>query len=86
MQLAVYDKSITEHTRHAVGSDGSRCIDCHMPKTGKNAVQWDARDHSFTFISPLSTIRHGTPNGCNNCHTDQSPEWALEAVTNWRFE
>ena len=83
---AVFDKSISEHTHHDVDSDGSKCIECHMPKTGKNAVKWDARDHSFTFISPLLTTRFGTPNGCNNCHTDKTAEWAYEEVVKWEFD
>ncbi|MCH8118266.1 MAG: cytochrome c3 family protein [Planctomycetes bacterium] len=83
---AVFNVSLSEHTHHKVDGPGSRCIECHMPKTGKNAVKWDARDHSFKFISPLSTIRFGTPNGCNNCHTDKTPEWAFEEVEKWKFE
>jgi len=57
-----------------------------MPKTGKNAVPWDARDHRFTFITPQATIRFGVPNGCNNCHEDKTPEWALTEVVKWKFE
>ncbi len=85
---AVFKINLSEHTHHKADSSGSRCIECHMPKTGKNAVRWDARDHSFTFISPLSTIRFGTPNGCNNCHThtDKTPEWAFNEVIKWKFD
>jgi predicted CXXCH cytochrome family protein len=83
---AVFKIDLSEHTHHEASGLGSRCIECHMPKTGKNAVKWDARDHSFTFISPLATIRNGTPNGCNNCHQDKTPEWALKEVINWNFE
>src|SRR5262249_50410333 len=25
----------------------------------------------------------GTPNACNACHADKSPEWAAAAVANW---
>jgi len=84
-QSAVFKNDLSEHTHHKATGSGSKCIECHMPKTGKNAVKWDSRDHSFTFISPLSTIRFGTPNGCNNCHTDKTPEWALKKVTDWTF-
>jgi predicted CXXCH cytochrome family protein len=83
---AVFKVSLSEHTHHDADSAGSRCIECHMPKTGKNAVKWDARDHSFKFVSPLSTIRFGAPNGCNNCHTDKTAEWAFEEVTKWKVE
>lgn len=83
---AVFNKSLSEHTRHEADGPGSACIECHMPKTGKNAAKWDARDHSFKFVSPLSTIRFGTPNGCNNCHADKTAEWAFEELVKWKFE
>ena len=74
------EKSRPRHTHHKSDVPGSKCVVCHMPKSGKNAIEWDATDHSFRFISPLSTTKFGTPNGCNNCHTDKSPEWALGKV------
>ncbi len=83
---SVFKNDLSEHTHHGTNSPGSRCIECHMPKTGKNAMKWDARDHSFKFISPQSTIRLGVPNGCNNCHTDKTPEWAFNEITKWKFE
>ncbi len=83
---AVFAVSLSEHTHHEAHSPGSRCIECHMPRTGKSAVKWDARDHSFSLVSPESTIRFGTPNGCNSCHKDKTPEWALKEVTKWRFD
>jgi len=82
---AAFKAHISEHTRHTATGPGSICIECHMPKTGKNAVKWDSRDHRFTFISPLVTTRFGTPNGCVDCHADKTPEWALKEVTEWRF-
>lgn len=81
---AVFKVSLSEHTHHEVDSPGSSCIECHMPKTGKNALKWDARDHSFKFVSPLLTIMFGTPNGCNNCHTDKTAEWAFEELAKWK--
>lgn len=83
---AVYKISLSEHTHHQEQGPGSKCIECHMPETGKNAVKWDSRDHSFNFLSPRSTLANGTPNGCNNCHQDKSPEWAFKEITNWKFE
>ncbi len=83
---AVFDVSLSEHTHHQPESSGSRCIECHMPKTGKNAVKWDSRDHSFSFVSPRATMRNGTPNGCNNCHDDKTPEWSLDELAKWKVE
>ncbi len=82
---AVFKDDISEHTHHEANSPGSICIECHMPQTGKNALKWDSRDHSFKFISPLMTIKNGTPNGCSSCHRDKNAEWAFKTVTNWTF-
>jgi predicted CXXCH cytochrome family protein len=76
-------KNITEHTHHAPLSTGSRCIECHMPKTGSNAVAAEARNHTFDFISPADSIKLGVPNSCNGCHADKSAQWALDQVKKW---
>jgi predicted CXXCH cytochrome family protein len=77
------EDSFTAHTHHAALSTGSRCIECHMTKTGDNAVPREARNHTFAFISPADTIKTGDPNSCNTCHADKAPEWALEFVKQW---
>ena len=77
-----YD-SLPDHTHHSAISTGSRCIECHMPKTGKNAVDAEARNHTFDFISPAETIANDSPNSCNICHSDKSTEWALSLVEEW---
>ena len=76
-------KTITDHTHHAVSSTGSQCINCHMPKTGENSVGAESRDHTFNFVSPLVSVGKTTPNSCNLCHADKTPEWALEQVQKW---
>jgi predicted CXXCH cytochrome family protein len=76
-------KTLDEHTHHAPLSTGSRCIECHMPKTGENSVAAEARNHTFNFISPADTIKTGDPNSCNTCHTDKTPQWALTEVRKW---
>jgi predicted CXXCH cytochrome family protein len=76
-------KTLDEHTHHAPISVGSRCIECHMPKTGENSVKAEARNHTFDFISPAETIKTGAPNSCNSCHTEKTPQWALDAAKKW---
>jgi hypothetical protein len=46
-------------------------------------VKAEARNHTFNFISPADTIKKGSPNSCNTCHTDKTPEWALDSVKKW---
>jgi predicted CXXCH cytochrome family protein len=76
-------KVLADHTHHGALSTGSRCIECHMPKTGENTVPAEARNHTFDFISPAATIKDGDPNSCNTCHADKTPQWALKQVKRW---
>lgn len=76
-------KSLSDHTHHAPLSAGSECIECHMPKSGSNSVKFEARNHTFNFISPADTLKYGDPNSCNICHADKSAQWALAHVKKW---
>lgn len=80
-----YVSNISEHTHHKPDSPGSQCIECHMPKIGKNAVELESRSHAFNFeyVSPEQTILYGQPNACNRCHQDKTPKWALESLKSW---
>ncbi len=64
-----------------VGS-GAECAQCHMP--GRHYMGIDYRpDHSFRVPRPDLTVTLGTPNACNRCHADKSPEWSDEKMTEW---
>ena len=70
------------HHRHQVASAGSTCVDCHMPSQIYMGV--DARrDHSMRIPRPDLSISTGSPNACNQCHTDQSADWAYSALSDW---
>jgi Flp pilus assembly protein TadD len=63
------------HHFHSASSAGASCIACHMPTV--TTMQIDPRhDHSLRIPRPDLSIRLGTPNACNACHTQRSPEWA----------
>nr|PMI00079.1 hypothetical protein BCU55_12355 [Shewanella sp. 10N.286.48.A6] len=68
-----------EHLNHDVDSPGGLCVNCHMPTTRYMGVD-DRRDHSFKIPSPALTIEYGTPNACEQCHTDVPSEWLAEQV------
>lgn len=70
------------HHRHASGSAGAECVACHMPVRTYMVVD-PRHDHGFRVPRPDLSVRLGTPNACNDCHTDQSAEWAADAVTRW---
>ena len=40
-------------------------------------------DHSFRIPRPDLSIKFGTPNACNDCHADKSPDWTASAVERW---
>ena len=71
-------EKVTLHSQHPAGSPGAICINCHMPKTRfGNMVR---SDHSFRPPMPEATIRFNSPNACNLCHQDKTPEWANRIV------
>ena len=69
---------VVAHSGHKAGSTGAVCINCHMPKTVFGAM--NRSDHSFRPPMPEATIRFKSPNACNMCHTDKTPEWANSIV------
>lgn len=70
------------HHRHEAVSPPLSCASCHMP--AKTYMVVDQRhDHSFRIPRPDLSAKRGTPNTCNDCHTDKSPQWAASAVDRW---
>lgn len=66
------------HHFHQPESTGASCVDCHMPT--KNYMVVDARrDHSLRIPRPDLSKKLGTPNACNQCHTDKDIDWAVTA-------
>lgn len=73
------------HTRHAAGSAGSICIECHMPKTVTHANPNELRAHTQWRPKPDIDARLRVPEACTLCHKDRSREWAAETVDRWKF-
>ncbi len=73
---------VIEHHHHPPDSTGASCINCHMPHRKYMGVD-DRRDHSFRIPRPDLSLEMGTPNACNQCHTEQSVEWASENTAFW---
>lgn len=70
------------HHFHPKGSCGAQCVNCHMPSRTYMVI--DARrDHSIRVPRPDLSINLGTPNACNQCHKDKSPQWASAAIIRW---
>jgi len=70
------------HSFHKPGSAGSRCVDCHMPKS--TYMGRDTRsDHRFPSPDPVLTKELGTPNACNTCHADKGLDWQIDWTHKW---
>lgn len=75
-------KNAIDHSRHPEDSEGNQCIACHMPMT--DFARMRRSDHSMRPPMPAATMAFQSPNACNLCHTDKSPEWADQQVRQWR--
>lgn len=71
-----------QHHHHADGSAGAACTACHMPERVYMVNDWRA-DHGFRVPRPDLSLALGTPNACNGCHAEQTPQWAAERVATW---
>ena len=74
--------SAVTHHRHEAVTPQPSCASCHMP-TKTYMVVDQRHDHSFRVPRPDLSAKLGTPNACNDCHTDKSPQWAASAVDRW---
>ena len=70
------------HSHHAAGSEGGKCVSCHMPITTYMARD-PRRDHGFTTPDPLLTKELNIPNACNRCHEDKDSEWSIKWTNEW---
>src|SRR6185295_10255189 len=78
-------EQLTAHTRHAPGSTGSACVECHMPKTVVS-IKATIRDHTIGVPAPENTVKFGIPNACTECHKDKPASWAVDTLRAWRPE
>ncbi|MFQ5754777.1 MAG: tetratricopeptide repeat protein [Acidiferrobacterales bacterium] len=70
------------HTHHKKDAAGPQCVACHMP-TKTYMVVDPRRDHSIRVPRPDLSVALGTPNACNQCHTDKPAQWAADNVAKW---
>jgi Flp pilus assembly protein TadD len=70
------------HSHHQDISPALDCASCHMPVRTYMVVD-QRHDHSFRVPRPDLSTSIGTPNACNDCHTDKTAEWASTAIENW---
>ncbi len=71
-----------EHYFHEKNTAASQCISCHMPTRVFMGAD-TRRDHSMRIPRPDQSVKYNTPNACNQCHTNKTPQWAADAVVKW---
>src|SRR5262249_25652489 len=64
------------HSHHPAGV--TTCVDCHMPTT--RFARMARSDHSMRPPAPVATTAFGSPNACNQCHTDHDAAWSDRSV------
>jgi predicted CXXCH cytochrome family protein len=70
------------HHHHKSGSACAACVACHMPTTIYMVVD-PRHDHSLRLPRPDLSVKFGTPNACNGCHTNRDVRWAAAQVNKW---
>jgi len=76
---------VNTHMNHTPGTEGWRCVDCHMMQTpymGRDP----RRDHMFPIPDPQMTKELGIPNACNKCHAEEGIDWQIAWVNKWYGE
>jgi predicted CXXCH cytochrome family protein len=71
-----------KHTHHAGGSEGARCMHCHMPRINEG-VEDVVRTHMIYSPTRADMIEANHPNACNLCHTQKPIEWTLKYLKEW---
>ena len=73
LQCHASDKyAVAAHQRHEAVNPPLSCASCHMPARTYMVVD-ERHDHSFRVPRPDVSAKLGTPNACNDCHGDKSP-------------
>jgi predicted CXXCH cytochrome family protein len=83
-QNGPHTATLEEHTHHKIGSTGSQCVACHMPKILPELPGGPfVATHTFHFITPAQTESQKIPNACNTCHKDKDTKWAATQLATW---
>ena len=75
-------QQVTAHTHHSAESSGSRCYNCHMPRTTFGLLR-SMRSHQVSVPNVKESLHYGRPNACNLCHLNQTLAWTSEHLHTW---
>ncbi|WP_442506459.1 multiheme c-type cytochrome [Novipirellula sp. SH528] len=77
-----HEDNIAEHTHHAVQSEGSRCMNCHMPHTTYGLLK-TIRSHQISSPSIQASRTSDRPDACSLCHLDKTFGWVSQKLSEW---
>ena len=77
-----YREDPTAHTHHAIDSEGSRCMNCHMPHTTFGLLK-TIRSHQISSPSIETAKSSDRATACSLCHLDQSFQWVADGLAKW---
>ncbi len=70
------------HTHHPIDSEGSRCMNCHMPRIDEG-LQDIVRTHTIFSPTQHEMIEANQPNACNVCHVERPIDWTVGYLKQW---
>jgi hypothetical protein len=73
---------LEEHTHHPASSEGSRCMNCHMPHTAWGLLK-ASRTHRISSPDVSVALAAGRPEACTLCHLDRTSEWSAAHLETW---
>ena len=75
------------HTHHAPGTDGARCVSCHMPYLQQpafgNELHFARSDHTIPVPRADLDAALGITNACRGCHRDMTENQVEQQVIRW---
>lgn len=74
--------ALTAHTHHGADSQGSRCMNCHMPRITEG-LQDVIRTHTIFSPTNAPLIEANGLNACNICHVEKPIDWTLTHLKSW---
>ena len=81
-ELTLMNYDSPEHHFHTSESQGAQCVNCHAPSKSYMVLD-PRRDHSFRIPRPDLSVKLGTPNACNQCHSNKTTQWAQRIAERW---
>lgn len=76
------DQDRIAHTHHPLDGEGSRCMNCHMPRINEG-LQEVVRTHAIFSPTDPDMIESNQMNACNQCHVDRPIDWTLNHLREW---